>query len=209
IRTNVVTQLESEGAIPEGISLTLTGTAGKLDLAKERFAWILALAVLISFLLMSALFEDFIAPIAVLVTVPLAAAGGLGGLWAVDRYLGQQPLDMLTFLGFIILIGVVVNNAILIVDGSIARLKSGEALDRAIVQSVESRVRPIFMSALTTLAGLLPLVVATGSGSELYRGIGSVVLGGLTLSTLLTLYVVPVLFATLWRIRSRFVARTP
>ena len=92
-------------------------------------------------------------------------------------------------------------DAILIVDGSLVRMQAGEELDRAVYQAVESRVRPIFMSALTTLAGLLPLVVATGSGSELYRGIGSVVLGGLTLSTLLTLYVVPVLFATLWRLR--------
>ncbi|MEL6348607.1 MAG: efflux RND transporter permease subunit, partial [Myxococcota bacterium] len=138
----------------------------------------------------------------ILTTVTLAGAGGIIGLRLVDTFLGGQPLDMMTALGFIILLGVVVNNAILIVDGALARLRAGDPLTDATVAAVRGRVRPIFMSSLTSLAGLLPLVIFPGSGSELYRGVGAIVLGGLALSTVLTLFVVPALFALLWRFRT-------
>ncbi|MCZ7678162.1 MAG: efflux RND transporter permease subunit [Sandaracinaceae bacterium] len=161
----------------------------------------LLLALIISYLLMAALFEDFLAPIVVLVTVPLAAAGGLAGLRIVDATLGPQPLDLMTAVGFLILIGVVVNNAILVVDGAVARLREGDALADALSASVEGRVRPILMTTATSLVGLLPMVVVPGAGSELYRGVGAIVLGGLTLSTILTIVVVPALFALVWRVR--------
>jgi hydrophobic/amphiphilic exporter-1 (mainly G- bacteria), HAE1 family len=201
IRNEVVAPLAEAGHIPPDIDIRLSGTAGKLEDAKQRFVVVLALAVLISFLLLAALFEDFIAPIAVLVTVPLAGAGGVLGLWLVDRYLGPQPLDLMTALGFVILVGVVVNNAILVVDGALTRLRDGTPLADAVPEAVESRVRPIFMSTATSLAGLLPMVVFSGSGAELYRGVGAIVLGGLAVSTVFTLYVVPSLFALLWRLR--------
>jgi HAE1 family hydrophobic/amphiphilic exporter-1 len=201
IRRDVIGKLEAEGAIPAGVELTLSGAAGKLELAQKQFANILLLAVIICFLLIAALFEDFISPIAVLVSVPLAAAGGAGGLWLVNALLGTQPLDLMTALGFLILIGVVVNNAILVVDGSIARLRSGSNLSDAVPLAVEARVRPIFMTTATSLAGLLPMVIFSGSGSELYRGVGAIVLGGLLLSTVLTLFVVPSAFTLLWKLR--------
>jgi HAE1 family hydrophobic/amphiphilic exporter-1 len=147
------------------------------------------------------MFENYIAPLVVLVTIPLAAAGGLLGLSATNLWLGPQPLDLMTALGFLILIGVVVNNAILIVDGAVQRLREGTPLERATVDAVSARVRPIFMSTLTSLAGLLPMVVAEGSGAELYRGVGAIVLGGLAVSTLLTMFVVPALFTTLWKLK--------
>lgn len=201
IRANVVAKLRGSGVIPRDVDVRLSGTAGQLELAKSRFLDVLLLAVLISFLLMSALFEDFVAPVAVMITVPLAAAGGVIGLLLVDRFLGKQDFDMLTAIGFVILIGVVVNNAILVVDGALTRLKQGDGLVAAVQAAVEGRIRPIFMSALTSLAGLSPLVLFPGSGSELYRGVGAVVLGGLALSTVLTLFVVPALFSILWRLR--------
>ena len=180
------------------------GSAGDLEIAKSRFGWVLLLAVVISYLLLSALFEDFLAPLAILVTVPLAAAGGVAGLRIVDATLGDQPLDMLTALGFVILIGVVVNNAILIVDGALSRMReAGLDLADAVGSAVRWRVRPILMSALTSLAGLLPMVVNPGAGSELYRGVGSIVLGGLALSTVLSLLVVPAVFSSIWRVRGR------
>ena len=110
---------------------------------------------------------------------------------------------MMTALGFVILIGIVVNNAILVVDGAVVRLRDGMELSEAVAAAVERRVRPIFMSTLTSLAGLTPLVVFPGSGSELYRGVGAIVLGGLALSTVLTLLVVPALFSLLWRLSRR------
>ena len=115
--------------------------------------------------------------------------------------LAPQAFDMITAVGFLILIGVVVNNAILVVDGALARLREGVLLGPAVSSAVEGRVRPIFMTTLTSLAGLVPMVVVPGSGSELYRGVGAIVLGGLALSTVLTIYVVPALFTVIWRLR--------
>ena len=201
IRNQIIGGLEEEGAVPAGVEFGLSGAAGKLEVAQKQFGNILLLAVIICFLLIAALFEDFVSPLAVLVSVPLAAAGGAGGLWLVNALLGKQPLDLMTALGFLILIGVVVNNAILVVDGSITRLRAGSSLSEAVPLAVEARVRPIFMTTATSLAGLLPMVVFSGSGSELYRGVGAIVLGGLLLSTVFTLFVVPPAFTLLWRLR--------
>ncbi|MFN3201349.1 MAG: efflux RND transporter permease subunit [Bradymonadia bacterium] len=189
------------GGGPPDLQVEYAGSAGNLQAAQSRFTNVLLLAVIICFLLLAALFEDFLAPLAILVSVPLAGAGGVLALWAVNTWLGRQPLDMMTALGFVILIGVVVNNAILVVDGALARMRQGVPLADAIADAVRRRVRPIAMSALTSLAGLLPLVLFPGSGSELYRGVGAVVLGGLALSTLLTLFLVPAVFSLLWRVR--------
>lgn len=205
LRTQVIEPARPD--LPPGVELLVSGTAGDLEAAQKNMAGVLALAVLISFLLMAALFEDFLAPLVILVTVPLAGAGGVFGLRLVDLFLGPQPLDMMTALGFVILIGVVVNNAILVVDGAISRLREGVDLDEAVGMAVHGRVRPIFMSSLTSLAGLLPLVLFPGNGAELYRGVGAVVLGGLSLATLLTLFVVPALFSLVWRARRRLFGR--
>ncbi|ACY18819.1 efflux RND transporter permease subunit [Haliangium ochraceum] len=202
VRDELVPSLSAEGAIPGDIRLVFGGSAGKLDEAKTRFLEVLLLAVIITFLLLAALFEDFLAPVAILVTVPLAGAGGVIGLRIVDALLGPQALDMLTMTGFVILIGVVVNNAILIVDGSLSRMREQAlSLEQAVTDAVRGRVRPILMSATTSLAGLLPLVLFPGSGSELYRGVGSIVLGGLAFSTFLSLFLVPAVFTSLWRMR--------
>jgi HAE1 family hydrophobic/amphiphilic exporter-1 len=202
LKRDVVAPLEAEG-LPEGASIRLAGGADDLTDAQERLGWVLLLAVVISFLLLAALFEDFLAPLVILITVPLAGAGGVFGLQLVNTFLAVQPFDLMAAMGFIILIGVVVNNAILVVDGALARLRDGDDLDTSIVESVRRRTRPIAMSAMTSLVGLLPLVLFPGSGSELYRGIGAIVLGGLALSTVLTLFVVPAVFRLLWALARR------
>jgi HAE1 family hydrophobic/amphiphilic exporter-1 len=130
-----------------------------------------------------------------MVSVPPAAAGGFIGLALVNRFIAPQALDILTMLGFIILIGVVVNNAILIVHQTLNFKRSGMLAKEALKASVESRIRPIFMSTLTSVLGMLPLVLFPGAGSELYRGLGSVVLGGLALSTIFTIFMVPALLS--------------
>jgi HAE1 family hydrophobic/amphiphilic exporter-1 len=107
-----------------------------------------------------------------------------------------QTLDVLTMLGFVILIGTVVNNPILIVHQSLNHIREdGMSRREAILESVRTRIRPIFMTTITTVLGLLPLVLFPGAGSELYRGLGAVVLGGLLLSTIFTLVLVPALFS--------------
>ena len=202
IERDIVQALRDQGALPDTIQVRIAGTADKLKLARARFLLILLVAFAISYLLLAALFEDFLAPIPVLITVPLAAAGGIAALRAVDAYLSAQQLDLMSALGFLILIGVVVNNAILVVDGALANLRRGARLEDAVYEGVRSRVRPIFMSTTTSLAGLAPMVFIAGDGSELYRGVGAIVLGGLGVSSALTLFVVPCLFTLVWRLRA-------
>ena len=154
--------------------------------------------MVITYLLLSALFSNYLYPLIILLSVPLAAAGGFVGLRLINLLVAPQPFDILVMLGFIILVGTVVNNAILIVHQALNNVRyEGLQGVNAILHSVRTRIRPIFMSATTSLFGLLPLVLATGSGSELYRGLGSVILGGLAVSTVLTLFVVPALLAFL------------
>jgi len=145
----------------------------------------------IVYLVMAILFESFILPLVILISVPVAGAGGVAGL-ALLNVFQPQPLDMLTLLGFVILIGIVVNNAILLVHQSLHHLRyDAMAVNEAILEATRNRIRPIFMSTLTSVFGMLPLVVFPGAGSELYRGLGSVVVGGLMLSAVLTLLLVP------------------
>ena len=126
-------------------------------------------------------------------------------------------MDVLTILGFVILAGVVVNNAILIVYQALNFLKTGKDEDgnevstdpnEAIVESVVSRVRPILMSTLTSVGGMLPLVFLTGPGSELYRGLGAVITGGLVVSTVFTMFLVPVVLSMAFAIQGAGVAKT-
>ena len=126
-----------------------------------------------------------------MLSVPPAAAGGVLGLFILNLTT-FQALDMLTMLGFVILSGIVVNNAILLVHRTLQLIKNRNfSVDNAILEATNNRIRPIFMSTLTSVFGMFPLVIFPGAGSELYRGLGSVVIGGLSLSAILTLLIVP------------------
>jgi HAE1 family hydrophobic/amphiphilic exporter-1 len=119
-----------------------------------------------------------------------------------------QPLDVLTMLGFIILVGTVVNNAILIVHQSLNHIRHDKlGPQEAIREAVQNRIRPIFMSVSTSVFGMLPLIVWPGAGSELYRGLGSVVVGGLIVSTIFTLFLVPAMFSLMLDARSFLATR--
>ncbi len=193
ISDKVIPDLKSKGML-KGLEVNLSGAADKLTVTRNALQWNFALAAIIIYLLMSALFGNFIYPIIIMFTVPLAAAGGFIGLRLVNILIAPQPLDILTMLGFVILIGVVVNNAILIIHQALNNVRHhGMAHLEAVTASTRSRLRPIYMSALTSIFGMRPLVLAPGPGSELYRGLGSVVLGGLALSTVFTIFVIPAL----------------
>jgi HAE1 family hydrophobic/amphiphilic exporter-1 len=139
----------------------------------------------------------------IMFSVPLATAGGVAGLAILNQFT-FTPLDMLTLLGFVILIGTVVNNAILLVHQTLFHLREeGYQVADAIVESTRNRVRPIFMSTLTSIGGMMPLVAMPGAGSELYRGLGAVVVGGLALSALLTLLIIPSLMSLIGPILQR------
>jgi HAE1 family hydrophobic/amphiphilic exporter-1 len=202
IARKIVQPLQEEGQLGAGYRIRLAGTADKL-----RDTWIalrfnVILALLITYLLMAALFESWLYPLVIIFSVPLGAVGGILGLNVLNLFV-LQPLDVLTMLGFVILIGTVVNNPILIVHHSLNYIRDHELpIDEAILHSVSTRIRPIFMTTITTVLGLLPLVLFPGAGSELYRGLGSVVLGGLLVSTVFTLVLVPTLFSLLMMCRA-------
>ena len=190
LQTEVVAALEEQG-LPPGVRLSVSGTADQLSQTWNAIQINLLVALIIVFLVMAILFESFVLPLVVMISVPVAAAGGVGGL-AVLNWFGTQPLDMLTLLGFVILVGIVVNNAILIVHQSLFHLRQeGMSPADAIEEATRNRIRPIFMSTLTSVFGMLPLVIFPGAGSELYRGLGAVVVGGLSMSAFLTLLTVP------------------
>ena len=196
VRESVMQPLIEEG-LPDGVSLLISGTADQLNQTWDVMVVNLMLAMVIVYLVMAILFESFIYPLIILLSVPVAAAGGVGGLVILNMY-AFQPLDMLTLLGFVILIGIVVNNAILLVHQALHHFRE-DHMDAAsaIESATRNRIRPIFMSTLTSVCGMLPLVLFPGAGSELYRGLGSVVVGGLSMSAILTLILVPPLMAIL------------
>ena len=191
ITENVVTPLAEQGML-KGADIGQSGVADKLNEARKTLQLDFVLAAVIAYLLMAALFGNFFYPLIIMFTIPLAAAGGLLGLKLVNIFIGNQPLDILTMLGFVILVGVVVNNAILIVHQALNNIRyNGMRYREAVIESTRTRLRPIFMSAATSIFGMLPLVLIPGPGSEFYRGLGSVVLGGLAVSTVFTIFVIP------------------
>lgn len=217
----ITAELRATGAITPDVQVRQTGSASKLAQVRQALlgswhGWNLAslksigfsrffLAIVVVYLLMAALFESFVYPLVILFSVPLAALGGFAGLRIVHTFEPTQLLDVLTMLGFVILIGVVVNNAILIVHQALNFMRGSDETQgqehaplsprQALSESVRSRIRPIFMTTCTSVCGMLPLVLMPGAGSELYRGLGSVVIGGLIVATVFTLIVVPLLFS--------------
>ena len=177
--------------IPEGVFINVSGAASELDRTWKSMKQNVLIAFFIIFVLLTILMKSFVLPLIVLIITPTAALGGVLSLIILNIFI-KQPLDMLTMLGFIILTGVVVNNAILMVEQTIWH-KNREKLDlkNSIIEATNNRIRPIFMSTLTSLFGLTPLLLFPGAGSELYRGIGTVIFGGLTMSTIVTFLIIP------------------
>jgi HAE1 family hydrophobic/amphiphilic exporter-1 len=207
IRAEILAPMEDAGRLGGLYQASLSGSADKLTQTWRSLRWNLLLALVITYLLLAALFENFVYPFVIMFSVPLAAMGGFLGLAAVNLFLGYQPLDTLTMLGFIILIGTVVNNAILIVHQSLNHIRAdGMDYQEAVVESVRNRIRPIFMSVSTSVLGMTPLVLFPGAGSELYRGLGGVVIGGLIVSTVFTVFLVPALLKFMLDIRAGAIA---
>ena len=191
IDQEIIPAVRAEGLF-EGLEVGISGAADKLIETRNVLQWNFVLAALIAYLLMASLFSNFIYPLIIMLTIPLAGAGGFIGLKLLNIFLVKQPMDVLTMLGFVILIGVVVNNAILIVHQALNNFHNrGMNYHEAVLDSTRSRLRPIYMSAATSIFGMMPLVLVQGAGSEMYRGLGSVLLGGLAVSTVCTVFVIP------------------
>jgi HAE1 family hydrophobic/amphiphilic exporter-1 len=201
LEQKVIAPIRAGGTLSNLYSIKMGGTADDLTRTRSALQWNFILAIVISYLLMAALFENFFYPLIIMFSVPMAAAGGFVGLFLLNIYLNtyyqtSQFFDIITMLGFVILVGIVVNNAILIVHQSLNNMREAGLPHReAITESVRSRIRPIYMSTITTVFGMMPLVLFPGAGSEFYRGLGSVVVGGLLVSTIFTIFLIPALLS--------------
>ena len=181
-------------SMPEGGSVKYRGTAEALDEALTSMTGSFILAVVILYLLISALFRSFRDSLLVLMTIPMATVGGIIALRLIDLALfasGGQQMDLLTMIGFVILLGLVVNNAILLVYRARDAEREGMSRRDAVESAVRLRLRPILMSTMTSIFGMMPLMLMPGAGTELYRGMASVIVGGMLVSTLFTLILLP------------------
>jgi len=191
IEKNVVSDLRTANP---SYRIKLVGSASDLYLTWDALKVSFIFAIIVIYLLMSSLFESFTYPFIILFSVPVAASGAILALYAGGKVLGTE-LDVITMLGFILLTGVVVNNAILIVYQALHFRRDGLDPNAAIIESCKVRIRPIFMSTLSSVFGMLPLALRPGPGMELYSGLGVAVVGGLALSTVFTLVLIPAVFS--------------
>jgi hydrophobic/amphiphilic exporter-1 (mainly G- bacteria), HAE1 family len=176
--------------VPDDINVAVAGQSRDLQQSVESMQLALLLAIFLVYLVMASQFESFKLPGVILVSVPLALPGALAALWVTGN-----TISVVALIGMVMLVGIVVNNAIVLVDFiNVLRREEGMALDEAVVEAGRVRLRPILMSTLTTILGLLPLALIPGEGAELRVPLALPVIGGLIVSTLLTLIVVPVLY---------------
>jgi HAE1 family hydrophobic/amphiphilic exporter-1 len=201
VDTKIIGALKEEGKVPPGYELRIGGSSDKLAAVRESLSGDFFLALLLVYLTLALVFKHLGHPLTIMCAVPIGLTGGVIGLKVLNVWLGIvspgtiQSLDILTMLGFVILLGSIVNNPILIVEQSLNFIREGMEQNEAIIQATLSRIRPIMMTTGTTTLGLLPLVVLPGAGSELYRGIGVVTFGGLFLGTITTVFFVPALLS--------------
>ncbi len=181
-----------EALLPDDGEINYTGTAEKLAMTITEMQGTFVLAIAILYLLMSALFRSFLDSALVLMTIPLAAVGGVIAIKLGLLYgLTGLSMNLLTMIGFVILLGLVVNNAILLVHQTRVAEREGRARVDAVSQAVRLRLRPILMTTLTSIFGMLPLLLMPGAGTELYRGMAAVIVGGMLVSTVFTLLLLP------------------
>ena len=214
VRSGLMNELRSSGEIPPEIDMTLSGASDALDATREALSANFGVAIVLCYLLLVAIFSHWGYPLIIMTTVPLGIGGGVIGLWLINKagaalpLIGMAPFsqsfDMITMLGFLILVGTVVNNPILIVDRSLRNLRqSAMSAREAVNEAVAARLRPIAMSTITTVCGLSPLVLIPGAGSELYRGLGAIVLFGLVATMLVTLSFLPALLVGVLEVSGR------
>ena len=188
IETKVIPQLD----LPMGYS---THIGGNYETQQDTFRDMIllgALIILLVFITMASQFESLLKPFIIMFTIPFALSGVIIALWLTGR-----SLDMIGALGLVLLVGIVVKNGIVLVDYINLMRERGHELNEAIQMSGESRIRPVLMTAFTTILGMIPMAVSAGEGAEMWQPLGIVVIGGLTVSTFLTLYVVPVLYGAM------------
>ena len=214
VRSQVVEYMRERGAIPADVNVAISGAADQLDATREALLGNYLVALLIIYLLLVAIFNHWGYPLLIMTSIPLGIAGGIVGLWVLNAVGGLLPLvglsaivqsfDMISMLGFLILMGTVVNNPILIVHRAVQNVDLQHMAPlAAVTEAVEARLRPIAMSTITTLCGLSPLVLIPGAGTELYRGVGAIVMFGIIGAALVTLTMLPALTVMVLNLRRK------
>jgi multidrug efflux pump subunit AcrB len=190
-----------EVKLSDGMYFTLQGNVGDLSKTVDSLFlnFVLALGILMVLLLL--IYKDLFYAVLVFLLIPLSIASGLLGLQVLNL-LVYQALDVLTVIGFVILIGLVVNNGILLIDQFMLTYQSGVSKQAAIKQSLEERIRPIVLSTVTSVVGMLPLMLIPGTGSDIYRGLAAVIVFGMLLNLLFTCFALPSML-NLWATRKR------
>jgi multidrug efflux pump subunit AcrB len=196
---------ELRDLMPADGTIQYAGSVQDLERAIGTLGTNFLMAIGLLLLIMAGLFRSLKDAILVVISIPLAAVGGVFAITIVNA-INFQPLDLLGMIGFIILIGLVVNNAILLVAQTRAAEDKGLNREEAVQQALRYRLRPIFMSTLTSLFGMLPLLVVPGAGSEIYRGMAAAIVGGMAVSTLFTLLLLPSLLQLRPRVREAHVS---
>lgn len=188
--------------LPEGFLYAWSGEARDLNEAGQEFWWVLLLAGIITYMVLAGQFESLAHPLTVILSVPLAALGALGSLWLL-RSLGElswipalpaMNINLFSQVGLILLVGLVTKNGILLVEFANQLMGRGRDAHQAILESGRLRLRPILMTAISTIAGILPIAIGFGAGAESRRPMGIVIVGGMITSTFLTLFVIPVIY---------------
>jgi HAE1 family hydrophobic/amphiphilic exporter-1 len=185
-----VRKLESELQLPDGVVSIFTGSA---DMMAESFASILFclfMAVVLTYMILAAQFESFLHPFTIMLSLPLSVGGALGGLFLLGR-----TLNIFSMIGMVMLMGLVTKNAILLVDYTNLLRSRGVEKTEALLQAGPVRLRPILMTALSTIAGLIPVALGLGDGAASRAPMGACVVGGMITSTFLTLIVIPVVYS--------------
>ncbi|WP_372958036.1 efflux RND transporter permease subunit [Marinobacter sp.] len=204
VRTELVEHLRESGELPSSVNVDISGASDQLNATRDALTGNFLIALAIVYLLLVAIFAHWGYPLLIMTSIPLGVAGGIVGLAVMNLVGGllpriglqplSQPFDMITMLGFLILMGTVVNNPILVVEQARQNLRrKGVDIVEAVVAAVQTRLRPIAMTTLTTICGLSPLVFLPGEGTELYRGVGAIVLFGLLGAATVTVTFLPAL----------------
>ena len=193
-----VTALLNENPLPQGLSWQIGGDyENQQDMFRDMLL-LVALIVILVYMVMASQFESFMGPFVIMFSIPFALVGVALGNLAADMAIGVMSL-----IGIIILLGIVVKNGIVLIDYTILLQERGYSVRESSVMAAKSRLRPILMTTLTTVLGMLPMALGRGEGSEMWRGLGTTVAWGLSISTLITLVLIPVLYCGFTEFRAR------
>ena len=184
----VIQTLEDMG-YPEGITYGTGGKSADMAEMSEQLQYTFMIAVFLIYFILVWQFESFIMPFVIILSIPLSTTGAFYAL-----YLAGLSIDAMVSVGFVMLAGIVVNNAIVLIDFINFRREVGDNMNKALITAGKTRLRPILMTTLTTVLGMLPLMFSNGEGSEIYKGMSFVVVFGLSAATLLTLIVIPIFY---------------